>query len=123
MKNKKLLFLDDDENRHVEMKKRVPLAMDASTETIYVYTVEECIDALENKGPFDLVMLDHDLGGRVYVKEVIGTGTEVAEYIRDKLDKDKRPSSIIIHSWNPPGAKRMREILSGCVKNVVCVPF
>jgi hypothetical protein len=58
--------------------------------------------------PFDLVFLDHDLGGRVYVSsEEPNTGYQFAKF----LVEQENSSIIIIHSWNPEGAKNMRNVL------------
>ena len=102
----RFLFLDDDEKRHGQFKK-----MTIGCIVTHVETVEECEKALLSEPPFGCVFLDHDLGGLVFVEEKEGTGTEVAEFIANDLPKEKLPKKIVIHSWNPEGAKRMESIL------------
>lgn len=60
--------------------------------------------ALLGMGGYDLVMLDHDLGPG-------GNGQDVARVIAS-LPADQQPF-VIIHSWNPDGARRMADILIG----------
>lgn len=55
-------------------------------------------------GPYDVVCLDHDLGGQVFVpSEHPNTGYAFAKWL---ADSDKK-SPVIVHSMNPPGAERM----------------
>jgi CheY-like chemotaxis protein len=65
---------------------------------------------------FDLIFLDHDLGGQVYVnKDEKNTGSEVARWIREH----PVVCPIIIHSLNPAGAEYMKSILPKAVH----IPF
>ena len=115
---KKILFLDDDKNRQQEFKNvfKVP-----GTVVDYVETAEEAIEALKNK-VYDVAFLDHDLGGKIFVKEVEGTGYEVALFI-EKMPPERRPYQVIIHSHNPAGASRMYEALKGSVSKLQVLPF
>ena len=63
---------------------------------------------IQNK-KFDTVFLDHDLDGRIFVpSEEPNTGYQLAKWIAEnKLDFN----SIIIHSYNEQGAKRILEVL------------
>src|SRR5678816_3455055 len=101
----RILFLDDDRNRHDFFREEV---VDSWDEVDYVWDAKECIAHLENGGPssvdenglpkefkpYDLVCLDHDLGARHYVKEIESTGSEVARFIGTNLDKKKYPKKI-----------------------------
>jgi len=98
----KILFLDDSHERINIVKKRWD-----KHELSIAETSQEAITLLSNF-KFDLVSLDHDLGGEVYVKSGKNTGYEVAQFIA----KMKTPPPIVIvHSWNSVGAKNMMDEL------------
>lgn len=102
----RILFLDDDDNRHKHFRQ-----MHIGHDVTYVYTVEQCIEAMD-KGPvFDAFSLDHDLGGQVYVTVEEGSGAQVARYISEMLPAEKYPQQIVVHSWNRDGAIRMVRLI------------
>jgi len=69
---------------------------------------------------FDLIFLDHDLGGKVFVdSELPDTGYQIAKFIADNKIKYQQ---IIIHSMNPIGAQNMLTILSKR-SSAVYIPF
>lgn len=77
----------------------------------YFDTAEDAIQALSliKDKPWDMIFLDHDLGGRVFVSSSDpNTGYAVAEYISNN---DIDAKQIIIHSLNPAGAQRMKAVL------------
>lgn len=115
---KRFLFLDDDPTRHAAFDR-----MTIGCLTTHVWTVEECVNALLKEKPFDCVFLDHDLGGQIYVKEVVGSGTEVAMFICSSLPQEQYPREFCIHSWNPEGAKRMEEYISKTGVPTKRIPF
>ncbi len=120
----KILILEDDgqevkripqfQQRILELNMKL---QDAGLETAtmtHVETAKECIDLL-NQERFDLVFLDHDLGGQVYVNtNREDTGSEVARWISSNSDKMKNVQ-VIIHSFNVVGAKYMTELIPGSV--------
>lgn len=58
---------------------------------------------------FDIIYLDHDLGGKVYVPSFLpNTGYALAKWISENNIKCKE---IIIHSFNPTGAAAMKKVL------------
>ena len=72
---------------------------------------KDSIDALKliSDKPWDVVFLDHDLGGRVFVSSSDpNTGYAVAEFIRDN---DIKINQIIIHSMNPAGSQNIKSVL------------
>jgi CheY-like chemotaxis protein len=125
---KKLLFLDDDKARHKYM-----LYNFQDTDNTYVFTFDECTKALQDNERFDIVMLDHDLNdyehqsvtntGLYTVGGEELTGFDVAKWITTHLPADKWPDTIIVHSVNPVGAKRMVDHLKGFGINTKQVPF
>jgi CheY-like chemotaxis protein len=115
---KKVLFLDDSKERQTQFANvfKVP-----DTSVDYVDTADEAMRALKDK-VYDVTFLDHDLGGKIFVKEVEGTGYQVALFIK-KLPPERRPYQVIIHTHNPDGARRMYESLKGSVKVLQVLPF
>ncbi len=115
----KILILDDFQERHDKFKQQY-----IGCDLTHVYTATECMTAL-SKTKYDIVQLDHDLEG-YFVKDFYAeenTGTKVSEFIRDSLDKDMYPHRIIIHSWNPDGARRMQNNIREVGISVVYIPF
>jgi hypothetical protein len=116
---RRLLFLDDNPDRHVAFG-----TMSPGCSIVHVWTARECIDALCREGEtFDCAFLDHDLDGEIYVTEIEGSGTEVAYYVRDQLPAERLPRSFVVHSLNPAGAERMREAISQRGVPTERVPF
>ena len=110
----KVLFLDDDINRWRQIKEI--FAKYDGLQSTWVQTASQAILALQHN-TYSAVMLDHDLGGQIYVQSGKGTGYEVAEWIRDNM-KEPLPK-IYIHTHNPVGGQNMRNVLPTAV---VC-PF
>lgn len=109
----RLLFLDDDENR-INRAKTVWKDHDLAI----AKTADEAIKKLKI-AEFDVVHLDHDLGGMIYMDSGPGTGYEVAQYISTMKNP---PKFVVIHSWNSVGAKKMLEEMSKVTK-VIYEPF
>ncbi len=116
-KKKKILFLDDQESRHNLFKNNTG----SRIEIISVYTARQAIEKLDKEGPFDTVYLDHDLDG-VYMPSDEGSGYRVAEHI-SYMDKEKRPSKVVVHSWNEEGAIKMVKLLKEAGQRVAYTPF
>lgn len=75
----------------------------------YLTIVDSCSKVDMFQPPYDLILLDHDLGGR-QMTEHEDNGAAFAKLINDKINKN---AIVIIHSHNPYGVKRMRDILDG----------
>ena len=111
IKRKKVFILDDDEYRLFEFRQ-----IHEGSNVVTVKTAQEAIDILSKDIDYDLISLDHDLGGEVYCSsELENSGYRVAKYLSGKDVKCK----IVIHSWNPAGAKRMHDLLP----NSIMIPF
>lgn len=67
-------------------------------------TFEDGIEALKNEGPWDLLLLDHDLG-----QEDGKDGTGIVNWLEE--NKNLMPKEVIIVSSNPVGRNRMRLVL------------
>ncbi len=98
----RILFLDDDQERW-ELFRAHADDRYVSAEVHWARSVEEAFDLLKSE-PFDLATLDHDLGHPRY------NGQDVARHIAN-MPEDRRPRTVIIHSWNPPGAMVMAMLL------------
>lgn len=99
----RLLMLDDDGNRMAtfcEMFRHHTLVM--------VNTAPMAMAMLEMLH-FDVVFLDHDLGGEGVVSRArVGSGQDVAEALPG--GRNAR-AAVVIHSWNPEGADAMKDEL------------
>lgn len=106
----KLLFLDDDKNRTKKAVSHYSLRY----EVYDVETAQQAIQVLDAISPFDVVSLDHDLGGQVYCPSDDNSGYAVAKHIAS-MPEDKKPKIVIVHSFNPVGADNMLAVLDGKV--------
>ncbi len=62
--------------------------------------------------PYDLLLLDHDLGGEQMVDtEEDNTGSGFCRFIQEWEASDLGQPMVVIHSYNPEGASRMGAIL------------
>lgn len=75
----------------------------------YVETVEECLREITGSDIFDIIFLDHDLDGKVYVPSGPGTGYEVVEWLKNH--PNKLPGAVILHTLNEYGAANMLKLL------------
>ena len=93
-----------------DSKERIPIFNKVLKDDIpvVVETAKHAIDLLKNKD-WDLLFLDHDLGGQSYVKSGENTGWEVAKWLEEH--PDRKPNNIIIHSLNTVGQKNMKDCL------------
>lgn len=113
---KRVLFLDDDPQRHREFKR------DIGTNGDFVYTAEECIEKLKSN-TYDVVSLDHDLGGETFVDpNGKNTGMEVVRF----LEANALPQKLIVcHSYNTGAAPEMAKRLNALshIEKAVRMPF
>lgn len=101
---KDILILDDDMGRHHAFARTL-----IGNAVVHVCTAKEAIQAMSQRR-FDIVFLDHDLGGgSVPESSGPGTGYEVACWVRD--NPERQPQTIIVHSFNPVGARNMLNVL------------
>lgn len=108
----RILVLEDDANR-VGVFRKLLIGRDV------VYT-EHAVDAIAAlmTTVFDLILLDHDLGGQVFVdSEEDDTGYQVAKVVPDSINKD---TTCIVHSLNFMGA----DLMVACSpKTMSYIPF
>lgn len=114
----KRLFLDDDPERHRVFKMLYP---DAD----YVWTAAEAIKAIQDN-QYQVIHLDHDLGGRQYVdsEDPSGTGLTVARAIVERYARSRLTMpEVVIHSFNREGMFKMLAVLYASGFDVSWKPF
>lgn len=112
----KVLFLDDDQNRHDAFRPHC-----AHVELHAVYTAKEAIQKLGEHN-FDVAFLDHDLGGDSFVPSERGdTGYQVAQYMSRQQPPVVR--LCVVHSLNPAGSANIHGLLKQAGYSVVQCPF
>ena len=100
----KILILEDNTERMVIFREK----LEEEHELHFYDQVEDAKKALAALGPFDMIYLDHDLDGRVFVDpEEPNTGYQLARYIAEQ----DIGAEIILHTMNPFGAARMKKVL------------
>jgi CheY-like chemotaxis protein len=111
---KKIFILEDNDSR-VEFFKWY--FKNPDYEVSYAKDVDEAKGLFTINQPFDIILLDHDLGDEVYVdSEEDNTGYQFAKFI---ITKDISRSFVIIHSLNPVGADNMKGLIPSAMK----IPF
>lgn len=114
-KKQTIVILEDDPNRISSFKKKIG---DASNLMIFT-DVDPCVRYVKNnKDIIDMIFLDHDLGGEIYVdSNDHNTGYTMAKKIKE-IYGDNYPQTIV-HSMNPSGVKNILEVL----KKAEAIPF
>jgi len=107
-----ILILEDDHERHKAFIKSL-----IGANVVIVETATDAIQELSKK-VWDYLFLDHDLGGEQMVASGPGTGYEVAVWLEQY--PDKQPENIIIHSFNPTGALKMKQALPKAIIRPGC---
>ena len=89
----RMLFLDDDPIRAASLAATRP-------EAVWVTTVEDCLEQLEE--PWDEVHLDHDLGGETFVDhERQDCGMAVVRWLCEEPRPHLQTARFVIHTHNP----------------------
>jgi len=99
----KILILEDSPERHKAFLRWLIGHVVKITEN-----AKDAIELLRAED-WDILFLDHDLGGEEMVVSGNGTGFEVAKWLAE--NPDNHPSKIVIHSYNPAGAMNMKSVL------------
>ena len=110
---KQQIFILEDNEERIKSFKATYHDCDLTITT----TAQEAINVLDRISllVFDLITLDHDLGGEVYCQSDEKSGYQVAKFLSARMI----PCPVIIHSWNPVGAKNMlRALPEACI-----IPF
>ncbi len=96
----KILFLDDDQERH---EKAINNAFPSDFWS-HVFCADSCIKELQNK-KWDLVSLDHDLNGKPF--DSPGNKNSGSEVVRWIIENKPDVESFIVHSYNHIEAPKM----------------
>jgi hypothetical protein len=115
IEDEKILFLDDDVRRMKAFRRVHPRA-------VWVQTARECIKRILL--PWDVISLDHDLGGETYVDpQRKDCGMEVVRYILRNRPACLAQTRFIVHSRNQFAAVMMAEALSSAGYQCDLEPF
>lgn len=101
----RVLILEDDPERTEKFRRLL-----IGNVVEIVETAREAIDLLRVK-EWDVLSLDHDLGGEQMVESGPGTGYEVAKWLEQ--NPERKPPRILLHSFNGPGRANMLACLPG----------
>lgn len=99
----KVLILEDNKDRINTFKAKL------SDHDLYFFDdVQEAVQAYALMGPYDLILLDHDLDDKIFVdSSEPNTGYQFALF----LSSQDTSAQIIIHSMNARGAQNMKAVL------------
>jgi len=106
-----ILILEDSTERQEQFNKNL-----AGHNVTITDSSKTAIQKLSNE-KWDVLFLDHDLGGIVHVPSGENTGYEVAKFLEE--NKQFIPNYVIVHSVNTVGAKNIIDALP----NAVHIPF
>ena len=107
-----VLILEDSPERQEQFKKSL-----ANHNITITDSSKIAIEKLSNE-KFDLLFLDHDLGGKAHVQSGENTGYEVAKFLEENMQF--APNFIIVHSMNIVGAKNIMNALPRAV-HIPCI--
>jgi len=109
-----ILILEDNHERH-----RAFRALYFNDNLVIVETADDCIHELKIK-KWDYLLLDHDLGGEVYVpSEEPNTGYQVAKFLEENPEHKPR-KKIFLHSLNTVGRQNMQAALPEAIQAPGC---
>ncbi|HVK37919.1 MAG TPA: cyclic-phosphate processing receiver domain-containing protein [Candidatus Kapabacteria bacterium] len=104
---KRILFLDDDHRRIAAFR---AIVTEVECELAVVETADECIARLAD-GAWDLVLLDHDLGGEIYCDSAReDCGMEVVRWLSEHGGDH---GGFIVHTHNEIAGAAMYLALEG----------
>lgn len=106
----KILVLDDDPFRHKKFK-----SWFIGHDVIHAYNFSQFKAALLRNN-FDYIFLDHDLNDHQAISVDTGEGRELTGLDATKLlvsmNMQRQVKQVIVHSFNPDGAKAMMKLLN-----------
>jgi hypothetical protein len=118
----RILFLDDNEERH-----RNFVMANIGHRVDQVYKAAHAIRAMEMSDPYDVASLDHDLDEQSTMgltpTELTGLDVVRAMVNPEGALKDKLPRTVIVHSYNNAGATNMVSLLRAWAPSIRVVRF
>ena len=103
-----ILILEDDINRTIQFYK-----MFEGNDTQIVESPDECIQKLKDF-KWDVLFLDHDLGGEIYCPSDDKSGYKVAKWLEEF--PEYKPTKIFLHSMKPIGRQNMKNAIPEAVE-------
>jgi len=104
-----IFILEDNLERIRVFKRDLPIKYPRA-EIVITDQAEEAIKILKPESHWDIILLDHDLGGKIFVNSSDpNTGYQVAKHIK-KVGITY--NQCITHTQNPAGAKNIVGILN-----------
>jgi len=114
----KIFILDDMLNRQQFLSCAMSKIYGGDSHCIVADSFSNAVKVFEEHKEFDIMFLDHDLGGKIYVdSEDPNTGYQVVKYM---AEHDIKGKEIIVHSLNFAGVQNMLAILP---KHAKYVPY
>lgn len=117
----KILFLDDDPNRHTIFELRMK---NQGHEVTYVFDAQAAIKELRAQ-PFELVLLDHDLGGEASQNRLCDDDEDGRFVVRWLVANSQlfKETTFVVHSLNFDGRQQMVAMLRNADLKVIDLPF
>lgn len=111
----RIFILEDDPKRIVTFQQEL-----IGHEVTVATGVEEGLEKFDP--PYDLYLLDHDLGGEVYVpSDAFNTG---ATFLRQAaVHRVMKDAVVVVHSFNYAGGKEMEKLAKEAGAAAIRVPF
>lgn len=104
----KILILEDNKDRIATFKRTLGGRFNLTFTEHAAQAIDAIFDAANVGYAFDVIFLDHDLGGDTYVdQDNTNTGSEVVRWITGDDSPPLEQPVIIIHSLNHDAAKNM----------------
>lgn len=112
----RIFILEDDHERIKTFRRKL-----IGHELTVVENAQDAITVLSNDQAFDVMFLDHDLGGQQMMAcDDKNTGSEVVRWM---LPNQKVYCPVIIHSLNTPAAMDMKSRLESVGMTCYRMPF
>jgi hypothetical protein len=120
----RVFILEDDPQRQQDFWADFPEAIICDTAKDFIALLEaHRLYFLGKTRPHIVLFLDHDLGGETWVNpNRVDSGMEVVRYLVKRADT-LEPITIVVHSFNPPAARRMTLNLGAVGYRVWQFPF
>lgn len=104
---KKIFILEDNPERNKIFKRDLSV----NNDIVIATTVKEARRLFTKNSNYDILMLDHDLGGRQYVSsQEEETGYQFIRWLAENYDI--RDYYVVVHSLNPSGATNMMKYVA-----------
>lgn len=115
----RVLVLEDDEDRCYWFQQQL-----SAREHDLTCDIPQAVEWLETRD-YDTILLDHDLTEEHYYSDAHddeGTGFAIASWLAAHPERQPK-ATIVIHSLNYVGAKRMLDVLRNAGRTADHVPF